>query len=69
MPTLRDLLTNYNKNINLKGKLNKSIKLNNGKTLRKGTVSDLLIEMENDMYHFESKDNACTVTKDEITIL
>jgi hypothetical protein len=64
---LSQLLKNYNPS--LKAKLNKSIKLDNGHVFKKGTVSDLLIQKDEVSYHFESQNNACTVSKDEITFI
>lgn len=69
MTKFSDLIKNYTANINLKAKLKKRITIDNGTVLKKGTVSDLLIDMGDGKYHFEANQTACTVTADEIIMV
>jgi hypothetical protein len=66
---LSDMVRAYTSNTKLKAKLKKRIKLDNGDVLKKGTVSDLLIDKGNGEYHFEANNTACTVKRDEIEII
>ncbi len=63
---LSDMVAAYTKNIGNKAKLKKQIKLNNGITLKKGTVSVILIDKGNGKYHFEANNTATTVDVSEI---
>jgi len=67
--SMMDLIMRAARNRRAKAKLTKAIKLNNGRTLKKGTVSDLLIDKGDGTYHFEANDTACTVTSDEIEMI
>lgn len=66
---ISDMVKSYLEDIKSKASLNKEIKLSNGKVLKKGTVSQILIKKDNGNYHFEVNDNACEVTKEEITFI
>jgi hypothetical protein len=66
---LSDLIGSYVSQPRLKAKLKHGIKLDNGERLKKGTVSDLLIKKDNNTYHFEANNTACTVTVDEIEFI
>jgi len=63
------MIASYTSNMRLKAKLKKQIKLDNGTVFKKGTVSELLIAKENNTYHFEAKNQACTVDKQELEFL
>lgn len=66
---LSALIASYTSNMKLKAKLNRQIKLDDGTVFRKGTVSDILIKKDEDTYHFEAKNSACTVKASEITFI
>ena len=38
-------------------------------TLKKGTVSSILIKKDDDTYHFEAENTACVVTKEELEFI
>lgn len=69
MTKLSDLIRSYTSAPRMKAKLKKRIKLNTGEVLKKGTVSDLLIEKDDGTYHFEAENTACIVTADEIEMI
>lgn len=70
---LSEMITAYIKNIGLKAKLKKQIKIvhsdGSKEIIRKGTVSQLLIETSPGVYHFEVGQKACTVSADEIELI
>ena len=66
---LSELVKNYSKNMFLKAKLNKSIKIGENQVLKKGTQSELLIQKSNGKYHFEALGIACDVDSSEIDII
>ena len=66
---LSGMITNYCANINLKAKLRQEITLNDGTVYPKGTISELLILLEDNRYHFEANHSACTVTLEEIEFI
>jgi hypothetical protein len=66
---ISEMLSSYVRNIHLKAKLKVQITLDNGKVLKKGTVSDFLIDLGDGTYHFESKDSACIVEEAEIQLI
>jgi hypothetical protein len=71
---LSEKLMAYARQPKLKASLNKSITVTQygqNRRVKKGTVSDMLVDLGNGEYHFEvsGKDLAFTVKADEITIL
>lgn len=66
---ISEMVRSYASNIHLKAKLKKKIKLDNGITLKKGTVSSILIKKDDDTYHFEAENTACVVTKEELEFI
>jgi hypothetical protein len=66
---LSDMVALYARNPRAKAKLKKRIKLDDGTTFKKGTVSELLIDKGDGTYHFEANHSACTVKADEIEFL
>lgn len=66
---LTDMIKSYTQNMNLKAKLNKKIKLDDGVIFKKDTISEFLIKKENGNYHFEAMGSACEVKAEEITMI
>ena len=54
---------------NKKGKLLKTIKLDNGESKKKGSVVSILMKNADGTYHAEDNDWACKVTADEFTFV
>jgi len=66
---LSELFSKHNTNPFLKAKLKIHVTLDNGEALRKGCISDLLIDKGDGTYHFERNNVACTVNADEIKLI
>lgn len=69
MTKISEMISAYCSAPRLQAKLLKDITLSNGSVMKKGSKSDLLIKLDDGLYHFESDHEACRVTEDEIKFI